>query len=142
MIILPRDHHIPTHPLVIYDGHCLLCSKAIQFILKHETGERLKFTTLKSKITQSIITQLGIKEVPDSILFYYQGILYAESNAVIQIAEYLKRPYSSARMVRFLPLQIRDVLYQFISRNRYKWFGRSDEICAIIEPDTEHRFIT
>lgn len=127
-------------PLVIYDGRCALCSRAIQFILKNEKNNDLNFTTLDSAVSIELIRSVYDIQVPDSILFYRDGILVSESRAAFAILKYLKKPYSFLGLFRILPLFMTDPFYRWVARNRYTWFGKTKEKCWLMLPDQSHRF--
>ena len=59
-------------------------------------------------------------------MFYSEGTLYAESDAVLQIVKFLKMPYSWSVVFRLVPRMVRDGAYRLIARNRYRWFGKRD----------------
>jgi predicted DCC family thiol-disulfide oxidoreductase YuxK len=39
-----------------------------------------------------------------------------------------------------IPKPIRDGVYDWVARNRYRWFGRLDQ-CLVPVPDVQDRFI-
>lgn len=112
--------------VVLFDGVCSLCNASVDFIMRHEKGDTLKFASLQSEIGKRIVADSTMKYVPDSILFYTDGVLLTESSAVLRIAKFLKAPISYAVVFRFLPLFVRDGVYRCIARNRYRWFGKRD----------------
>lgn len=112
--------------IVLFDGLCSLCNTSVDFIVRNEKDDILKFASLQSEVGKTIVQKSELKEVPDSILFYSKGVMYTESTAALHIAQYLKRPFSWLAYLRVIPRPIRDVVYRLIARNRYKWFGKRD----------------
>lgn len=126
--------------VVLFDGVCSLCNASVDFIVRNEKGNRLKFASLQSAVGQKIIAKAGFGNVPDSILFYTDGVLLAESSAVLQVASYLKTPYRWATIFGIVPRVIRDKVYQLIARNRYSWFGKRDT-CRIPTATERDKFL-
>lgn len=122
-------------PLIMFDGECLLCSKSIRFVIEKEKGSQLNFTSLSSDFVKENAEQLGIdfESLPDSVLFYFQGKLWSESDAVLLIARWLKAPYNSITGFKLIPKFFRDAIYRLVARHRKKWFG-TQEICDILHP--------
>lgn len=127
-------------PIVFFDGVCNLCSGAVQFILKHEKEHRLFFAPLQGETFRKIHEQQKT-EFPDSIVLYQAGALYVESGAVLRIARHLTGFW---RLLSYpawaIPPFIRDALYRFIARNRYRWFGKK-ETCFLPTPELRSRFL-
>lgn len=126
--------------IVFFDGVCNLCNGAVQFILRREKNSQLKFAALQSITFRRRAAKMS-GEVPDSIIFLEAGIFYTESDAVLHISRYLKQPwrvmgYLGCLMPRFL----RNPLYRFIARNRYRWFGKK-EACYVPTPALRARFM-
>jgi predicted DCC family thiol-disulfide oxidoreductase YuxK len=112
--------------LVLFDGVCSLCNGSVDLIVRNENGNALKFASLQSDLGKEVIKKSGLENVPDSILFYSEGTLYAESDAVLRVVKFLKMPYKWLVVFRVMPRMIRDGMYRLIARNRYRWFGKRD----------------
>ncbi|MFB1003059.1 MAG: DCC1-like thiol-disulfide oxidoreductase family protein [Bacteroidia bacterium] len=112
--------------LVLFDGVCSLCNGSVDLIVRNENGNALKFASLQSDLGKEVIKKSGLENVPDSILFYSEGTLYAESDAVLRVVKFLKMPYNWLVVFRVMPRMIRDGMYRLIARNRYRWFGKRD----------------
>lgn len=126
--------------IILFDGVCSLCNASVDFIVRHEKGDRLHFASLQSAIGEEIIAKTAISAVPDSILFYTNGVLLSESTAVLAIARHLKFPYTLAPLFQIVPLFFRDTLYRLIARNRYRWFGKRDT-CRVPQPAERKKFL-
>jgi predicted DCC family thiol-disulfide oxidoreductase YuxK len=128
--------------IVLFDGVCNLCNAAVQFIIKRDPGGRIKFASLQSDAGQSLLeaNDLSTNQF-HSIIFLKGDVIYQESDAVLQIARELNSPLawlSSAAAV--IPRPVRNWIYRWVSRNRYKVFGKREE-CMVPTPDLRKRFL-
>jgi predicted DCC family thiol-disulfide oxidoreductase YuxK len=122
--ILASSHQ---HPIIVFDGVCMLCDKSVQWIIKHDKDLHFKFCTLQSTETNQM----------NSVILIQQGKVYTKSLAILKILKILGGWYHVAAWIGgVLPMFMRDRLYDFVAKNRYKWFGKYDE-CLI--PDREWR---
>lgn len=132
-------------PIVIYDGECILCDRSVHFLLRTMKSDPFFFTTLSGDTMQQILTEntsiSSLDELPDSILFFEEGQLYVESTAALRICKYLKRPYSWLRFFLIVPTFLRNVVYRFVARNRYDWFGKKASGFVKVSDDVEARFL-
>lgn len=129
-------------PLLFFDAECLLCSRSIQFILSRERNELIHFSSLKSKKARELGISTGKdSEALDSIVLFYNGKIYKESEAVLKSLRWLKIPYSWFYSFIIVPSFIRDPLYRWVSSNRYEWFGKIDDICTMIPDHYQHRLL-
>ncbi|MBT6235256.1 MAG: DUF393 domain-containing protein [Bacteroidetes bacterium] len=126
--------------VVLFDGVCSLCNASIDFIIRHEKGDKLTFASLQSDVGKAILEKSGVEVIPDSILLYNDGKLLVESTAVLCIARFLKRPYSWLNFLSIVPMNIRDTVYRLVARNRYKWFGKRDT-CRIPTPQERDKLL-
>ena len=128
--------------LVLFDGVCNLCNGAVNFLIDHDKNNRLIFSSLQSETGQKILEQAGLPtDVFDSILFYDRGAVWDKSGAALKIMRELGGIWRPAAAVgKFVPQKLRDGIYQFIARNRYRQFGKS-ESCRIPSPDLKSRFL-
>ena len=81
------------------------------------------------------------KKVPDSVILFYQGKWYNRSSAALQVFKLLGLPWSLLFASIIFPVFLRDPVYNFISRNRYKWFGKRNE-CMLPAPGIKDRFLS
>lgn len=128
-------------PIVFYDGTCGFCQGSVQIVLRYNKQQNLHFAALQSGALEALVPpeQLPVP-LPDSILFYENGRLFAESEAALRIARHLSFPLSLLYNFRFIPLSFRDQVYRFVARNRYKIAGRN-ESCLLPSPEQRARFI-
>ena len=126
----------------LYDGVCVLCSRAVQFTLQYEKSATIRFVSIQSERGRKIAIEHGLDpDNPDSFIFIDNGISYQKFDGILALARHLKAPANWIRICRFLPKFMRDWIYDRIAQNRYRWFGRLKS-CYIPEPSNAHRFIS
>jgi predicted DCC family thiol-disulfide oxidoreductase YuxK len=128
--------------IILFDGVCNLCNSAVQFVIKHDVKDVFRFVALQSELGQEILKHIGInpKNI-DSIILYEPGVAYYyKSSAAIQIARSLGSFWHFGTIFRIIPTAIRNQLYDYIARNRYKWFGKK-ESCMIPTPELKAKFL-
>jgi predicted DCC family thiol-disulfide oxidoreductase YuxK len=128
--------------IILFDGVCNLCNSAVQFIIKHDKDDVFRFVALQSELGQEILAYIGIdiKNI-DSIVFYEPGVAYYyKSDAALQIAKSLNGLFSIGIIFKIIPTGIRNMLYDYIAKNRYKWYGKK-ESCMIPIPELKIKFL-
>ena len=128
--------------VVFFDGVCNLCSESVQFIIKNDHKNQFKFSSLQSEFAQKTLTNKNITEISDSrtIILLTNNNTYTKSSAVLRIARFLKFPFNLLYIFIIIPPFIRNAVYDFVSKNRYRWFGKSEN-CRLPSPEERARFI-
>ncbi|MDW5288674.1 thiol-disulfide oxidoreductase DCC family protein [Formosa sp. PL04] len=128
--------------LILFDGVCNLCDNSVQFIIKRDKKNLFRFTTLQGKTAKSIIENFNIDtSKTDSILLYIpEHKLYTKSTAALKIASHLKFPINLMSAFLVIPKFIRDYVYDYIAKNRYKWFGKKND-CMIPTKALKSKFL-
>ncbi|KGE19043.1 thiol-disulfide oxidoreductase DCC [Paenibacillus wynnii] len=129
--------------IVLIDGVCHLCQGLVRFIIPRDPKGRFMFASLQSEIAQELIHMNGIvleRGQLSTVVLLENGVYYTESAAVLRIARRLRYPWPVAYGFIFLPPPLRNVLYRYVARNRYRWFGL-DEQCLLPTPDIRRRFL-
>ncbi|UKM64199.1 DUF393 domain-containing protein [Flavobacteriaceae bacterium GSB9] len=137
MVKLPKNKQ-----LILFDGVCNLCNSSVQYVIKHDKNNMFLFTALQGDVGQKIIEHYNIDtSKTDSILLYNpeKGIDY-KSTAALKIALKLGFPRNLIGVFFIVPRFIRNWVYDFIARNRYKWYGKQ-ESCMIPTPELKNRFL-
>lgn len=134
---LPKNKKI-----ILFDGVCNLCNGAVQFIIKHDKKDTFRFTALQSDLGKDICSYIGVDQTKiDSIILYNPGVAYYyKSSAAIEIAEELGGIYSLISIFKILPEKIRNYIYDYIAKNRYKWYGKK-ESCMIPTTELKDKFL-
>ena len=129
-------------PVLYFDGMCNLCNGTVQFIIKHDQQKAFLFAPLQSAQGQAAIadTVSSSAETADSVILFEGGKYYTRSTAALRIAKRLNGLWPILYAGIILPRFIRDGIYNLISKNRYKWFGKRNE-CMIPTPELKERFL-
>ena len=130
-------------PIIIFDGYCALCSGFAQFVLKRDPAGRYRLLAAQSPLGYALYVHYGLdpQDYATNILIE-NGAAFFKSEGSIRMAEGLGLPWSLVGGVfRILPLPIRDRLYEFIARNRLRFFGKR-ETCYLPERRYEDRFLS
>lgn len=110
--------------IVFFDGECNLCNGAVDFFIARDRKSRLKFASLQGEAAKKYIAQGEIARL-QSIVVWSEGRLYRESDAVLFMLNELGGFWQwMAAVGRMFPRKFRDVIYRWIARHRYKWFGK------------------
>ena len=138
----PRKDNAPAPPVILFDGVCKFCNRSVNFILRIDRTGRLKMASLQSDYGRRVLEDHGLKSGPlDSMMLLEGTRLTMKSTAVIRISKYLGGAWPLCMMVLIVPRFIRDILYDVIAKNRYRWFGQYDT-CPLPDPEFEDRFYT
>lgn len=128
-------------PILLFDGHCNFCSSAVQFVAKHEKNQKLFFTSLQSSTGQDLLEHYKIDPVKtDSLVLIDNDKAYVKSGAALRMTRYMKGLYPILSVFMIVPAFIRNTIYDYIARNRYRWFGRS-ESCMLPDKELGKRFL-
>jgi predicted DCC family thiol-disulfide oxidoreductase YuxK len=129
-----------TH-VYVYDGVCVLCSKAVQYILKHERHKLIQFVAIQSQEGQALALAHGVDPIkPETLLFIENGMAFTGSDGILRLLQHTGGPARLLLIGRIVPRAIRDVIYGFIARNRYRLFGKYNT-CKVPSADVRHRFV-
>jgi predicted DCC family thiol-disulfide oxidoreductase YuxK len=126
--------------IVFFDGHCNLCSRSVQLILKNDRKEIFSFAPLQSNFAMEYLDGMTSGTNPESVVLASKGRIYRESEAALRIAAGLRWPYAWLSVFLWVPAFMRDPLYRLIARRRYRWFGRTP-LCFVPKENWKSRFI-
>jgi len=139
------DPNVPKfpddRPIIIFDGHCALCSGWARFVLRHDTKGLYRLLPAQSRLGRALYIHYGLNpEDYETNILVADGVAWFKSEGSIRMAEGLGLPWSLAAAFRILPEPLRDRLYEFVARNRLRFFGRR-EACYMLERGYEDRFL-
>lgn len=128
--------------LILFDGICNLCNSTVKFVIKHDQKEKFKFASLQSEFGINFLKErnLSINHWNSIILYEPNKAYYIKSTAALKIALQMGFPYNLLYIFIILPTCLRNIVYDYIAKNRYKWFGKKDQ-CMIPTPELKKRFI-
>ncbi len=129
------------HKIILFDGVCNLCNGAITYIIKRDKKDVFKFAALQSEVGQELISKFNINtEKVDSIILIDGERHYEKSSAALHISKELSGAYPLLFGFMVVPRFIRDSVYDYIAKNRYKWFGKK-ESCMIPTAELKAKFL-
>lgn len=123
--------------IVFFDGICNLCNSSVQKLIAMDKKNRLFFAPLQSQAANHYLKEI---DCPDSIVFYDRGQIYTMSTAVLKILKLMGFPYSLSVVFFIVPRFLRDAVYQYIAKNRYKWYGKR-AVCMVPTQELKERFL-
>jgi predicted DCC family thiol-disulfide oxidoreductase YuxK len=138
----PLDVTADGHPLIVFDGLCVLCSANARFVLRHDRKRRFRLTTAQGPIGSALYRRFGLAtdDYETMIVIDEQGRLLTDSDGAIAIFSRLGWPWRAAAVARIVPKRLRDTLYRLVARNRYRLFGRR-EACWLPLPAEADRIL-
>lgn len=126
---------------MLYDGICNFCNASVQFILKRDPAGYFSFAAQQSDYGEKLMREYGIDPASeDTLILIEDGKVFTRSDAALRIAGKLSGPWRFLSLLTAVPRSLRNGIYTFIARNRYRWFGRKDS-CPIPEPEWRQRFL-
>jgi len=131
----------PARPTVLFDGVCNLCNAAVLFVIDRDPAGYFRFAALQSDEGQRLLAEHGHR-APDlsSVLLVDGGRVYARSTAALRVARRLTGLWPLLYVFLAVPRPVRDAVYDWVARNRYRWFGRQDA-CRVPTPELRQRFL-
>jgi predicted DCC family thiol-disulfide oxidoreductase YuxK len=132
---------ISNNPVILFDGVCNLCNKSIQVIIKNDHKKLFRFASLQGKFGQEVLRnhQLSADQLHSFILLD-GDIIFTKSTGALRIFRELGGGWKLLYGFIIIPRCIRDAVYHFVSRNRYKWYGKREE-CMVPTPELKERFL-
>lgn len=137
MIKIPKNKR-----LILFDGVCNLCNTSVNYIIKYDKKDMFRFVALQSEIGQKIVKEFNIdpKKTDSIILFSEEQKLSYKSTAALKIANHLNFPFNILVVFLIIPPFIRNWVYDYIAKNRYKWYGKRKE-CMVPTAELKNKFI-
>ena len=133
---------LPNSYIIFFDGVCNLCNSSVNYIIKHDKRNTFLFASLQSETGIFLIDKFKINtEKTDSIILHTpDSKLYFKSTAALKIAYLLGFPNNLFSIFLIVPTFIRNYVYDYIAKNRYKWYGKK-ESCIIPTPELRNKFL-
>lgn len=128
--------------LILFDGVCNLCNSSVQFVIKQDRNNHFLFAPLQGEIGKKIIDlyKIDTSKVDSIILYVPEKGIFSKSTAALKIASKLGFPINLTSIFIIIPAFIRNWVYDFIAKNRYRWFGKK-ESCMIPSPQLKNKFL-
>jgi predicted DCC family thiol-disulfide oxidoreductase YuxK len=127
--------------IILFDGVCNFCNSGVQFALKRDKTHSLQFTPLQGETAKKLLPRYNINPTTlTSVVLIDGDKAHTQSSAALRICRYLKGGWPLLYGFIIVPRFLRDAVYNFIARNRYRWFGKKDS-CMIPSPEQKSRFL-
>jgi predicted DCC family thiol-disulfide oxidoreductase YuxK len=135
-----------SHPILLYDGICGLCNRLVQFLLKRDQHDRIRFASLQSELAKDLLRPYGADPEDLDTVYVVKDrgqsgeALLSRSDAVLYLLDQLGGVWKLAAVGRLLPKPLRDAIYKMVARNRYRVFGKYDS-CLLPDPKQRAKFL-
>lgn len=127
--------------IILFDGVCNFCNSTVNFVIKRNTKSNILFAPMQMEAGQKLLIQnhLPLDDL-QSFIFIEDGIVYKQSTGAIKVCKHLRGLWPMCIVFKIIPTFLRDAIYNWIARNRYKWFGKK-EVCMIPTDEVKARFL-
>ncbi|MES2647676.1 MAG: thiol-disulfide oxidoreductase DCC family protein [Bacteroidota bacterium] len=130
-----------TERIILFDGVCNLCNNAVQHVIKNDARKLFRFASLQSEFGKQTLQKYKLQANDlSSFILLDNEKLYKKSSGALRVSKYLGGAWPLLYTMIIIPSFIRDAVYSWIARNRYKWFGKQ-ETCWLPTPELKERFI-
>lgn len=120
------DQALAQHPIVFFDGVCALCNRLLRVLVRADKDAVLRFAPIQGETAKALLPPLP-EDSQRWSMYYVDGTgVYSNSDAALRICRRLGGAIGFLAWLRVIPRFVRDLVYRWIARNRYRWFGRYD----------------
>jgi predicted DCC family thiol-disulfide oxidoreductase YuxK len=134
------DAGVP-HPVIVFDAQCVLCSANAQFVLRHDRRGHFRLASMQGEAGAAIYRRFGIDPAdPDTLIVVDGDTALRDSDAILAIWRGLGWPWRAGGVFALVPRGLRDPLYRWVARHRYRLFGRR-ESCWLPTPAQRDRVL-
>ncbi len=128
--------------IIVFDGVCNLCNSSITQVIERDKNNQYVFASIQGETGKKLIKERDINtDLIDSIILIDPGVAYyTKSTAAIKVIKSFGGIYSLFGVFEYLPESIRDAVYDYIAKNRYKWYGKKNA-CMIPTPELKDKFL-
>ena len=127
--------------IVLFDGVCNFCNSSVNFIIDHDKNNRFKFAALQTEAGQELLKKFDLPTKNfDSFILVDGDKCYKKSSAALRVVKEFPGLWKLLYAFIIIPPFVRNIFYNIISKNRYKWFGKRDE-CRMPTPELREKFL-
>ena len=128
--------------VILFDGVCNLCNGFVQFVIKRDKKNIFRYASLQSDFGQQFLQKNKLNAVEfKSIILIVDNNYFSQSTAALKIFKELNGGWKLLYGFIIVPKFIRDAVYYFIAKNRYKWFGKM-ESCMVPTKELAEKFLS
>lgn len=129
------------HPILLFDGVCNLCNGFVQWLIKRDPNRIFRYAALQSETGQQLLKkyELPIDNI-STVVLVDSGNVYTHAEVALRIGQRLGGVWALTGIFYLVPRPIRTVVYNWIAKNRYRWFGKQ-ESCMIPTPELKQLFL-
>lgn len=129
------------YSIILFDGVCNLCNGFVQFLIVRDPKRRYRYASLQSETGKALMESVGLSlEKMDTVVLIEGGKAYTLSDVPLRVARHMSGLWPLFAVFYILPKALRDAVYKWIARNRYKWFGKR-EACMVPTPELRSLFL-
>lgn len=129
-----------TNPILLFDGVCNLCDGFVQAVISRDHMKKISYISLQSEAGQALLEKSGLPADLDSVVLVEGTKVFTKSDVAFRIFHHLGAGWRLLSYLSIIPRFIRDTVYDWIAKNRYRWFGKKTT-CMIPRPEWKDRFI-
>lgn len=127
--------------VILFDGVCNLCNSSVNWVIDRDHSNQFKFSALQSAYGKRVVEKFQLQgDFMDTVLLVDSDKVWQRSDAALQILKSLGGVYSVAAIFFLVPAFIRNMVYNYVARNRYRWFGKQD-VCRVPTPELKAKFL-
>jgi predicted DCC family thiol-disulfide oxidoreductase YuxK len=124
---MAEDTIASTGPIIVFDGVCILCSANAQFVLDNDRAETFRLASIQGAVGTALMRANGLDPGdPETIIVIDGARVFRDSDAILEIYDRLGWPWRALAWTRIIPRSLRDAVYRFVARNRYRVFGKRE----------------
>jgi predicted DCC family thiol-disulfide oxidoreductase YuxK len=127
-------------PILFFDGVCALCNSSVDSLLRADVHRRIRFAPIQGETAKRLLPPLPGDPLEWTLLYLDERGLHQYSDAAIEVSRRIGGFHALAGLLRAVPRALRDPVYRWIARNRYRWFGKTDA-CRVPKPEERERFL-
>ncbi len=132
---------LSTHPLLLFDGVCNLCNASVQWVIRRDPQAVFRFASLQSETGQMLLRKFKLPaDELNTVVLVTGEKIFTRSDVLLQLFKILGGRWNLLRIFSVLPRPVRNAVYDWIAKNRYRWFGKK-EACWLPTPDLKERFL-
>lgn len=133
---------LEKQPILLIDGDCVLCNHSVNYLLQREkkNGPILNFAPLQSETGKALMEYFEIPRDIETMVLIKNYSVHIKSCAALRLTLYMKGLWPLLVVFVIVPPPLRNLVYDYIAKRRYKKFGKTN-MCAMIEPRFRDRFL-